>query len=117
VPKIKITSIQCHKPEESEDHPFQPGDELRLDVKVDDDRFFTLAVWKGVEFVTGKKRWINREWEFVRQIEIRLVELDGYTSDESLGIHSVEASSTEDRGAMKFTELGADYTIEYLLTH
>ena len=81
MPKIKLNSIKCHHPEESEDHPFQPGDELRLDVRIDGEKFFTLAVWKGTEFITNKKRWINREWDYLEKIEFRLVELDGAVED------------------------------------
>ncbi|MHC4598151.1 MAG: hypothetical protein ACYS47_04015 [Planctomycetota bacterium] len=115
MPEIRLTCITCHKTEEREDHPFHPGDELRLDVRIDDEKYFTIAVWKGKEFVSRKKVWINRGWAFNDQIEFRLVEMDGYTSDDTLGRETVTTAESSKKGTLRFSELGAEYTVEYIL--
>jgi len=116
MPKVKLNFIECLKPEESEDNPWAPGDELRLDARIDREKYFTLAVWKGNEFVTGTRRYIGRAWDFREIMEFRLVELDGYTSDESLGSGVLEATAEPGEGTLHFTEMGADYTIGYVMT-
>ena len=111
--KITLLFIHCHKPEEAEDHPFQPGDELRLDARIDGEKYFTLAVWKGTEIVTGTRKEIDREWEFTDRMEFRLVELNGYSDDDLLGIQAVTAEEEPGEGELRFTECGADYALVY----
>jgi hypothetical protein len=114
MPKIKLTLIKCIRPEEREDHPWEPGDELRLDARVDSDKYFTLAVWRGKGFVTGTEGRIERTWTFKESIEFRLMELDPYTEDEVLGKKVVRAGAKAKNGKMHFTRLGAHYTLDYV---
>ncbi len=113
MPKIRLTLIKCNKPEEREDHPWEPGDELRLDVRVDGEKYFTLAVWRGKGFVTGTEGRIERTWTFKESIEFRLMELDPYTEDEVLGRKVIRAGAKTGKGKLHFMQLGADYTIDY----
>ncbi|MHC5036367.1 MAG: hypothetical protein ACYTHM_03565 [Planctomycetota bacterium] len=111
---LKLTAIKCLRPEEREDHPYQPGDELRLDARVDGEEYFTVAVWRGKGFVKGTKQRIDREWKFEDRIVFRLMEENPYTPDDNLGEQTVTADA-DPAEPLRFTDHGAEYTIEFTL--